>query len=91
MKALNETENGVVKSAAHKKLIGDSNIQAVSAQDIVNFHKQLTERRGTLDSIPGPAPIKLYQGGHGASEGTAKVATPLKLRTASIQLPDVMK
>jgi hypothetical protein len=91
LKALNETESIVLRSTSNKKVNGDSNIQAVSAQDIVNFHKQLVEKRGTLDSISGPASSKPYQGGHGAAEATSKAVVPLKLRTASIQLPDVMK
>jgi hypothetical protein len=91
LKALNETENSALRFTSNKKVNGDSNIQAVSAQDIVNFHKQLVEKRGSLDSISGLSSSKPYQGGLGAAEGTSKAAVPLKLRTASIQLPDVTK
>lgn len=91
LKALNEAESSTLKLTSNKKVHGDSNIQAVSAQDIVNFHKQLVEKRGTLDSISAPASSKPYQGGLSAAEGTSKATAPLKLRTTSIQLPDVMK
>jgi hypothetical protein len=91
LKALNETENSALRLTSNKKVNGDSNIQAVSAQDIVNFHKQLVEKRGSLDSISGLSSSRPYQGGLGAAEGTSKAVVPLKLRTASIQLPDVTK
>lgn len=91
LKALNDLESSALRIASNKKVIGDSNIQAVSAQDIVNFHKQLVERRGTLDLISGSAYTKPHQSSHGAAEVTSKAAIPFKMRTASIQLPDLTK